>query len=135
MQSSLNGASLYTTELHLPAAQKPGSPDGGAATTGPSDSDWKLGAANASPFFFAALVGCPLSLPVNHLIGRRGAMFVAAVLIFASSLGAAWCRDWKSLFGVRVINGLGKRDSLRRAQAIDVQMLTFTRHGFKGGVK
>ncbi|KAI1458215.1 hypothetical protein F4805DRAFT_151026 [Annulohypoxylon moriforme] len=101
VQSSINGASLYPDELGLPGVSLNSTQPG-------TDLDYyKLGAANASPFFFAALVGCWLSLPINDLVGRRGAMAVAAFLIFASSLGAAWCLQWKSLFAVRVVNGIG----------------------------
>ena len=69
--------------------------------------DWRLGAANASPWFFAALVGCPLSLPINYWYGRRGGIGVAAFLIFCSSVGAIFATTWTQLFGVRVLNGLG----------------------------
>ncbi|KAI2633128.1 hypothetical protein GGS26DRAFT_67863 [Hypomontagnella submonticulosa] len=89
VQSSINGASLL------------------ADTLDPPPSGWELGAANASPFFFAALLGCWLSLPINDRIGRRGAMFVAACLIFASSLGSAFCTNWLQLFLVRIVNGVG----------------------------
>ena len=34
-------------------------------------------------------------------------MLVAAFLIFVSSLASAFCRSWSTLFGVRIINGLG----------------------------
>ncbi|KAI1472691.1 uncharacterized protein F4812DRAFT_21467 [Daldinia caldariorum] len=108
VQSSINGASLYAAEFGLPnvTSTKPDS------TTSDGDSspqldDWKLGATNASPFFFAALLGCWLSLPLNDLIGRRGAIAVAACLIFASSLGSAWCSTWQALLCVRIVNGIG----------------------------
>lgn len=90
VQSSINGASLYPAQFGLYESD-----------------NWQFGLANASPFLFAALLGCWLSLPINDRIGRRGAMAVAACLIFASSLGAAFCRNWAALFGVRIINGIG----------------------------
>ncbi|KAI1768649.1 hypothetical protein GGR53DRAFT_531862 [Hypoxylon sp. FL1150] len=103
VQSSINGASLYADAFHLT--------DAISAATGenarPFWDHWKLGAANASPFFFASLLGCWLSLPVNDWIGRRGAMAVAAGLIFASSWGAVFCSTWIQLFSVRIINGIG----------------------------
>ncbi|KAK8065967.1 sugar transporter [Apiospora hydei] len=86
---------ILTGSQHVPSGQEPPAPV------------WRLGAANASPFLFAAVVGCFVSLPINDLVGRRGAMAVAAVLIFGSSLGSAWCRTWGTLFGVRAINGIG----------------------------
>ncbi|KAI0378902.1 hypothetical protein F5Y04DRAFT_136548 [Hypomontagnella monticulosa] len=89
VQSSINGASLFADKLD------------------PPPTEWMLGAANASPFFFAALLGCWISLPINDRIGRRGAMFVAACLIFASSLGSAFCNTWLQLLLVRIVNGVG----------------------------
>ncbi|KAL7813184.1 MFS general substrate transporter [Trichoderma aethiopicum] len=98
VQSSFNGASLYREEWGL------------RRDLGPNDTsadNWKLGAANAAPFFFAALIGCPLALPINYWFGRRGGICVAALLIFASSLGAAYARTWYHLVGIRAINGVG----------------------------
>ncbi|KAK1761997.1 hypothetical protein QBC33DRAFT_602390 [Phialemonium atrogriseum] len=106
VQSSINGASLYAHVFGLP--------DGGGSDSGSDTAldvsafdEWKLGAANASPFLFAAALGCPLALPINDLFGRRGAMAIAAVLIFSSSLGVVFVHHWYELFGVRVINGVG----------------------------
>ncbi|KAI1410458.1 MFS general substrate transporter [Hypoxylon sp. FL1857] len=108
VQSSINGASLYAPEFGLPNTVSMGwnstVQDG---NTKPHLDDWKLGATNASPFLFAALLGCWLSLPINDLVGRRGAMAVAACLIFASSLGAVWCSSWQALLLVRIVNGIG----------------------------
>jgi MFS family permease len=69
---------------------------------------WKLGAANASPWFAAALIGCPLSLPVNYWFGRRGGLMAASALIFASSVAAIFTHNWVELTCVRIVNGLGK---------------------------
>jgi hypothetical protein len=102
VQSSINGASLYANQFGL-APTAPDSPK-----PGPGPDDWKLGATNASPFLFAALIGCWLALPINDRFGRRGAMAIAACLIFASSLGAAFCHQWQQLLAVRIINGIGQ---------------------------
>ncbi|KAL7951280.1 MFS general substrate transporter [Trichoderma barbatum] len=96
VQSSFNGASLYREEWGLKEHLKPSSSD-----------NWKLGAANAAPFFVAALIGCPLSLPISYWYGRRGGICVAAFLIFASSIGAAFAKTWYQQLGVRTINGIG----------------------------
>ncbi|KAH6891067.1 hypothetical protein B0T10DRAFT_605400 [Thelonectria olida] len=101
VQSSFNGASLYKQGFGL------GSNDNTNSTGSTSTEDWQLGAANGSPWFFAALVGCPLSLPINYWFGRRGGMAVAAFLIFASSIGAIFVRTWLQLFCVRIVNGIG----------------------------
>ncbi|KAI0453774.1 sugar transporter-domain-containing protein [Xylaria acuta] len=103
VQSSINGASLYAKEfgLKLETGASPSGP------TRPTSNEWKLGAVNAAPYLFAALVGCWLALPINDRVGRRGAMAIAACLIFASSLGSAFCDTWQQLFGARVFNGIG----------------------------
>lgn len=103
VRPSINGASLYS-DLFAPGSQS------GTDHSKPHAAEWKLGAANASPFLFAAVLGCFASLPINDLIGRRGAMAIAAILIFGSSLGPAWCRSWGTLFGVRAINGIGEHN-------------------------
>ncbi|KJZ76758.1 hypothetical protein HIM_03635 [Hirsutella minnesotensis 3608] len=98
VQSSFNGASLYFSEwgLTLPDEQRQ-----------VTDDVWRLGIANSSPWFFAALIGCPLALPVNYWYGRRGAIAIAAFLIFASSVGAIFARTWVQLGCIRTVNGLG----------------------------
>ncbi|XP_044717245.1 sugar transporter domain-containing protein [Hirsutella rhossiliensis] len=98
VQSSFNGASLYAGQWGLTL------PDKEKDITGDV---WRLGAANSSPWFFAALVGCPLSLPINYWFGRRGAITTAAFLILASSIGAIFATNWVQLLCVRIVNGLG----------------------------
>ncbi|KAH0439434.1 glycosyl hydrolase [Colletotrichum camelliae] len=109
VQASLNGASLYANEFGLNMTQPLESNDeivsGSRFDVRPDD--WKLGAANSSPFLFAAVLGCPLALPVNHYLGRKGGMIVAAILIFASSLGSAFAHTWQELFAIRLVNGIG----------------------------
>ncbi|OTB01901.1 hypothetical protein M426DRAFT_14056 [Hypoxylon sp. CI-4A] len=111
VQSSINGASLYSEAFGLPdvvsSTRSNATDGGGGSPTTPHPDDWRLGATNASPFLFAALLGCWMALPVNDWIGRRGAMAVAACLIFASSLASAWCESWVALFCVRILNGIG----------------------------
>ncbi|KAL7782515.1 MFS general substrate transporter [Trichoderma ceciliae] len=101
VQSSFNGASLYREEWGLQGQNSH------AGLKADSSDNWKLGATNAAPFFVAALIGCPLALPINYWFGRRGGICVAALLIFASSLGAAFAKTWYHLLGIRILNGIG----------------------------
>ncbi|KXH67587.1 hypothetical protein CSAL01_03626 [Colletotrichum salicis] len=107
VQASFNGSSLYDTEfgLNTTAKKDDNSVTGSHAELGIDD--WKLGAANASPFLFAAVLGCPLALPVNHYLGRKGGMVVAAFLILVSSIASAFATNWVHLFGIRLVNGIG----------------------------
>ncbi|KAG9250536.1 sugar transporter [Emericellopsis atlantica] len=90
VQSSFNGASFYSEEWGLT-----------------EDSTWKLGGTNAAAWFAAALVGCPLSLPINYYYGRRGGLIVASVFLFTSSVAAIFAESWTALLCIRIINGLG----------------------------
>ncbi|KAI1113314.1 sugar transporter-domain-containing protein [Nemania sp. NC0429] len=100
VQSSINGASLYASEL-------------GIGPAGPYQPQWTLGAVNAAPFLTAAALGCWLALPINDHLGRRGGMIVSSVLIFFTSLVAGLSilipkeDRWKLLVGARVLNGIG----------------------------
>lgn len=94
VQSSFNGASFYRHLWSLEGENH--------------EVTWRLGGANASPWFAAALVGCPLSLPINYWFGRRGSLLVASTLIFASSVGAVLASTWVELCCIRVVNGLGE---------------------------
>ncbi|OHW90819.1 sugar transporter [Colletotrichum incanum] len=107
VQASFNGSSLYDTEFGLDtiAEKQESTATGSHAELG--GDDWKLGAANASPFLFAAVLGCPLALPVNHYLGRKGGMVVAAFLILVSSFASAFATNWQQLLGIRLINGIG----------------------------
>ncbi|KAJ4419072.1 hypothetical protein N0V82_005195 [Gnomoniopsis sp. IMI 355080] len=93
VQASINSSSLY-------AALVFGAPESGW--------QWELGAMNAIPFFIAALVGAPSALLFNYWMGRRGAITIAAFMIFASSLGSAWTTTWLQLLCVRIIGGVGE---------------------------
>ncbi|KAH7312599.1 hypothetical protein B0I35DRAFT_481042 [Stachybotrys elegans] len=103
VQSSINAGSLFAHQLHILPPEMRTAP----INTHVREEDYRLGIMNASPFFTAALVGAPLSLPINYYIGRRGALIVSAVLIIASSLGSSFSRDWVQLLGVRIIGGVG----------------------------
>lgn len=91
VQSSFNGAALYRDQWGLEG----------------NDEHWRLGAANASPWFAAALLGCPLALPINYWFGRRGGLITAAILTGVSAIGCIFCENWVQLLGVRIIMGLG----------------------------
>lgn len=93
VQASINCSSLYAQSVfHV----------------NDSDWQWQLGAMNAIPFFTAAIVGAPSALLFNYWMGRRGAITIAAFLIFASSLGSAWTTSWWQLLCVRIVGGVGK---------------------------
>jgi len=67
LQSSINAASLYGDLLGI---AKPSTGEHG----GVQDRDWQLGIMNGVVYLSAAIFGAPLSLVINYLVGRRGAM-------------------------------------------------------------
>ncbi|KAF3357672.1 hypothetical protein VdG1_05775 [Verticillium dahliae VDG1] len=107
VQSSFNGGALYDGVFGLHTIGDREDADVSSTLSNFTGDDWKLGAANASPFLFAALLGCPLALPVNHYLGRKGGVAIAAFLIFATSIASAFATTWYHLFGIRLVNGIG----------------------------
>ncbi|KEZ43218.1 hypothetical protein SAPIO_CDS4895 [Scedosporium apiospermum] len=102
-QSSQNGANLFA-ELWI---------DRRADTN-----STYFGLANATVYLSAAILGCPLAAPINSYFGRRGAIFVASMFIFISSIASSAIplgtpgstdppRGWVLLSGIRIIGGVG----------------------------
>ncbi|KAJ3495355.1 hypothetical protein NLG97_g3450 [Lecanicillium saksenae] len=79
VQSSFNGANLYSDQWAPKSTEKQ-----------TFEKSWGFSAANASPWFFAALVGCPSALPINYC-----------------SVAAIFAKSWQQLFAIRAINGIG----------------------------
>ncbi|KAL8678380.1 MAG: hypothetical protein Q9186_005274 [Xanthomendoza sp. 1 TL-2023] len=79
----------------------------GLETDRNSNDFWILGLVNAAPYIAAALIGCWLSHPLNHWLGRRGTIFFAAWFCFFSVLGSACTQTWVQLFICRLLLGIG----------------------------
>ncbi|KAH6877199.1 hypothetical protein B0T10DRAFT_610163 [Thelonectria olida] len=115
VQSSINGASLYSDILDLCQIDTQDAKDVDLAKAAdPRWCDWALGATNATPFFAAAALGCWLAFPISDRFGRKGSMVVAAVLVLLSSLASAIIpvismpvAKWKILLVIRIVNGIG----------------------------
>jgi MFS family permease len=48
-----------------------------------------------------------LSDPLNHILGRRGTIFLAAIFSFAAPLGSGFSQHWGQLIATRMLLGLG----------------------------
>lgn len=48
-----------------------------------------------------------LSDPLNHLIGRKGTIFIAAVFSLCAPIGSAFTQHWGQLVACRVLLGIG----------------------------
>ncbi|KAL9626965.1 MAG: hypothetical protein Q9204_006906, partial [Flavoplaca sp. TL-2023a] len=69
---------------------------------------WAFSATNANVYFAAASVGAFMCDPLTEiLMGRRAAIFVAALFTFISSIGEASAQTWQSLFAWRFFLGIG----------------------------
>ena len=99
-QTSLNGANLsWPFFLDFPRCNN--------SDTAPYF--WLFGFVNAVPWFSASLVGTWFADPVQNALklGRRGAIFLAALFTFASCLCSAGAGHWRDLLACRLLLGLG----------------------------
>ncbi|KAJ5251538.1 hypothetical protein N7489_001948 [Penicillium chrysogenum] len=68
---------------------------------------WIVGFINASPYITICLFVAWLSDPLNHILGRRGTIFLAAVFSLLAPLGSGFTQNWGQLVACRVLLGLG----------------------------
>ncbi|KAF2163838.1 hypothetical protein M409DRAFT_25614 [Zasmidium cellare ATCC 36951] len=68
---------------------------------------WIVGAINAAPYIALCLFACWLSDPVNHYLGRRGAIFLGAIFSLIAPIGQAVSQSWGGILACRVLLGLG----------------------------
>jgi len=123
-QTGSNGASEYRpsrtcarliVDLSFPAefgiAIPFGQPGGGSA-------EWKVGFVNSAPYISAALAGVwreftastslmAVSDPLNNWFGRRGEIFITAIILIATPIASGFTHSWQALLAVRLIMGLG----------------------------
>ena len=103
-QGAIIGANQsWPDELHLHTGLTAASKDKGNI-----GDIWRFSATNAILYFSASTLGAFLCEPLTELFwGRRGALFVAAVLIFTASVGAAYTKTWQALLATRITLGIG----------------------------
>ncbi|KAL9591666.1 MAG: hypothetical protein Q9179_007495 [Wetmoreana sp. 5 TL-2023] len=69
----------------------------------PNRDVWLFSATNAIAYFAASSVGAFLCDPFTEIfVGRRGAIFAAALFTFTASIGEAFTRSWQALFACRL---------------------------------
>ncbi|KAI5475537.1 hypothetical protein MNV49_001198 [Pseudohyphozyma bogoriensis] len=68
---------------------------------------WLVGIVNSAPYLGSALVGCWLSDPLNNWFGRRGTIFITAVVLVITPIGSAFTQTWEQLFVCRLLLGFG----------------------------
>ncbi|KAF7883208.1 uncharacterized protein EAF02_005128 [Botrytis sinoallii] len=100
-QTGSNGANLsFPLEFGIGQGDNPNSPN--------HDRDnWLVGLVNAAPYIGSAFFGCWMSDPFNAWFGRRGTIFIAAIICIFTPIGGAFAKSWETLFASRIILGLG----------------------------
>ncbi|PQE27877.1 hexose transporter protein [Rutstroemia sp. NJR-2017a BBW] len=100
-QTGSNGANLsFPAEFGIGQGENPASPN--------HDRDnWLVGLVNAGPYIGSAFLGCWISDPFNTWFGRRGTIFIAAIICVFTPIGGAFAKSWETLFISRLILGLG----------------------------
>ncbi|KAF9024797.1 hypothetical protein BDP27DRAFT_1248583 [Rhodocollybia butyracea] len=72
-----------------------------------STNQWIVGLINSGPFVGSSLLGCWLADPLNIFLGRRGTIFVTAILCVLSAIGSACSQTWGQLLVTRLLLGIG----------------------------
>lgn len=74
---------------------------------GIENDEWIKGVINSAPYLASAGLGCWLSDPLNNLFGRRGCIFITALILIATPIASGFTHSWQTLFVVRLILGIG----------------------------
>jgi MFS family permease len=75
---------------------------------GKSDRDVLLiGLVNSAPYLCCLVLGCWLTAPLNNWLGRRGTIFVTALVSFLACIWQGVTNSWPHLFVARFVLGLG----------------------------
>ncbi|KAH9214579.1 putative polyol transporter 5 [Leptodontidium sp. 2 PMI_412] len=72
-----------------------------------SRNSWLVGFVNSAPYIAICLFAAWISDPVNHFLGRRGTIFIAAVFSVLAPIGSGLTQKWGQLVACRVLLGLG----------------------------
>ncbi|CZS88271.1 uncharacterized protein RCO7_01226 [Rhynchosporium graminicola] len=63
---------------------------------------WLVGFVNSSPYIAICLFAAWTSDPVNHFLGRRGTIFIAAIFSVLAPIGSGLTQKWGQLVACRV---------------------------------
>jgi len=68
---------------------------------------WLVGLVNSMPYFAIFLFAGWICDPLNHLLGRRHVIFIAAIFSVLSPIGQALTQNWPQLIVCRILLGIG----------------------------
>jgi MFS family permease len=111
-QTGSNGANLsFPAEFSLAGTERGewlvGVSRGGVQRFGASGLTFGPQLINAAPYIASAVFGCWLSDPLNNFFGRRGTIFITALILIATPIASGFTHSWQTLFVVRLILGIG----------------------------
>lgn len=102
-QEGSNGASLNWP-------QQFGIPLSGPACTAAGTcarNQWIEGVVNSMPYFAIFIFACWISDPLNHRLGRRVTIFIAAIFSLLAPIGSACTQNYGQLIACRILLGIG----------------------------
>ncbi|KAG7093135.1 hypothetical protein E1B28_009418 [Marasmius oreades] len=68
---------------------------------------WLFGLVNSAPYLCCAIVSPWLVAPLNHYLGRRGTIFVTAIISWLTCIWQGLTNTWWHLFIARFVLGVG----------------------------
>jgi MFS family permease len=68
---------------------------------------WLVGVINSMPYFAIFLLVAWISDPLNHWLGRRHVIFIAAIFSLLAPIGSAFTQKWGELIATRILLGVG----------------------------
>ncbi|KMP05561.1 proton myo-inositol cotransporter [Coccidioides immitis RMSCC 2394] len=70
-------------------------------------STWLSGLTNSAPYLCCALIGCWLTVPFNHVFGRRGTIFITCCFSAITCFWQGFVNTWWHMFVARFALGFG----------------------------
>ena len=68
---------------------------------------WKVGAINSIIYLVGGAIGCWFSDLANYYFGRRGEIFISAIILLVTPIGSGLAQSWEGLFAARFVLGIG----------------------------
>lgn len=93
-QTSMNGANIYWPALFRIGGNS-------------AHDTLVVGLINCAIYLSNGLLGSWLVAPLNHLLGRRGAVFTGALISLVCNVGGAMANNWQQLLVGRLCYGVG----------------------------
>ena len=105
-QTGSNGANLSFPNA-FGIDEGPGGPCAAKGGSTCENNQWLVGFINSCPYFAIFLFAAWISDPLNHALGRRHTIFIAAIFSVLSPIGMALTQNWKQLIVTRILLGIG----------------------------